>query len=67
MEGKISVIEIEGDECLPAEMISEKINAALEKHNVSALDVVSIMQPSGYTVTRVFYRRREVRKNLPPA
>ena len=67
MEGKISVIEISGDECLPAEEITERINAALEKRNVSAFDVVSIMQPCGYTVTRVFYRRGDARKNLPPA
>ena len=59
MISKVAVIEIEGDECLPAEGIAALINEALAAEGTDADDVLGVMQPSGYSVTRVFFRKRE--------
>ena len=46
------------DECLDDFEIVEKINAEMKKLDLCSKDVISIMQPSGYSITRVFYRKR---------
>ena len=43
------------DECL--EEIQALINNELKKRNVDANDVVAVAQPSGYAITRVYYRK----------
>ena len=52
---KIKVFEIK-DDGLDAEEIEAIVNRKLEELSVDASQVVSIMQPSGYITTRVFYR-----------
>lgn len=53
---KIKVFEVR-DECLEPSEIEDLVNRKLEELSIEASDVVSIMQPSGYAVTRVFYRK----------
>ena len=53
---KIRVFEVK-DECLDPSEIENIINKKLKELDIDATDVISIMQPSGYAVTRVFYRK----------
>gem|GEM_PF-2070889 len=55
MSTKIGCFQIE-DECLNPEEISNLINEKIEEMGISADDVISISQPSGHSITRVFYK-----------